>query len=219
MPCHELRCSSSLSSVRGIPPSATRSLPSAPTPGVGQKNSGIRAKRTPAGTTTLHCEKHFREAHWETDDIDQLAEVTFDPYLCAKRRAYEGLTKKYVAVWRAEDARYFEVQRAEISLGELIVTVDGVIGMRTDGAEGTLERAFILWLSKDPFASDILNVSSYLLWLAAEHAPWPRQWRLGIWDVGCSNLLDAVSPLDGTEELVHRRAAEFVERTARTFAR
>ena len=177
--------------------------------------SGIDLERDVRGYYSA-LRKQFREKHWKTDDIDQLAKATFDLGNDAKRRTYEDLTKKYVDKWRAEDAtNYFEVPPARVSFGDLSVTVGWVVGIRTRWPEGTSERAFILWLSKYPFPSDILNVSSYLLGQAAEHAGWSRFWRLGIWDVGCSNLLDAVSPTDDTEEWIHQCAAEFAARSAR----
>ena len=158
--------------------------------------------------------KQFREKHWQTGDIHQLAEATFDLDPCKHGKQlqdYEDLTGKYVDMWRAEDASYFEVPSAQVSLGDLSVTVDWVVGMRTHEAE----RAFKLWLFKHDFPPNILDVCSYLLWQAAEHAQWPRPWRPGIWDVRSSRLLEVVSPPDGTEEWVHQCAAEFVARSTR----
>ena len=103
----------------------------------------------------------------------------------------------------------FKVDRAAVSFGELVVTVDPEIGMRT----ATEDRAFKLWLPSKEVDS-LLDVCSYLLWEAAERARWPRIWRPGIWDVCLSRLVDAHRPFDQMEEWLHQCASEFVALSA-----
>ncbi len=75
----------------------------------------------------------------------------------SRGRVWQG---RYVDTWRAQDARYFNVngKPAHIPFGELSVTVDPEVGMRTSAAD----RAFKLWFSKQE-VSNLLDVCNYLL--------------------------------------------------------
>ena len=155
--------------------------------------------------------KVLREQHWETNDIEQLDAAVFDLDLnkrgnSRKIETYQYLKERYVDTWRAQDARYFKVTRAQVAFGGLRVTVDPEVGMRTS----TADRAFKLRFSKQEVSTNLLDVCNYLLWEAASYAEWPRPWRPGIWGVYHSRLVDAQSPPDHIEEWVHQCAAEFV---------
>ena len=156
--------------------------------------------------------KVLREHHWETNDIEQLdaAVIDIDPntsgYLKILK-TYRCLKDKYVSKWRTQAADYFgEIKRADVSFGELSVTVDPEVGMWTS----TEHRVFKLWFLEQEISEQILAVCSYLLWEGAAYAPWPRHWRPGMWDVRNSRLMAARSPADGMDEWIHECAAEFV---------
>ena len=127
--------------------------------------------------------------------------------LSCVRLGYRCLKDRYVATWRTQGASYFdEIKRANVSFGELNVTVDPEVGMRT----ATETRVLKLWFLEQEICDDILDVCSYLLWEGAADANLRRHWWPGIWDVRHSRMFNARPIVDGMDEWMHKCAGEFV---------
>ena len=158
--------------------------------------------------------KVLREKHWETNDIQQLHEAIFDldPTRRGNRKkleTYEYLKGKYVDTWRTQNAECRRGYRARVPFGELSVTVDPEVMMRTS----TEDIAFKLRFVEAELTADFIGVCSYLLWEVADYAGRPRTELPGIWDVYHSRLEKAPRQLYPMEEWVHQCAADFVARS------